>query len=281
MPQAVADSLRLSKTHYENFPVASLLMPRRLREPVALIYAFARQADDFADEGDWDADTRIALLNGYRRQLDHIAAHQSCGNDFFDALAASLRQHQLPLEPLYDLLNAFTQDVTKNRYADFGELLDYCTRSANPVGVLMLHLYGAATPQNIAHSNNICSALQIINFLQDVAIDYQKNRIYLPLDELRQFGISAADIASGQSHRAWWPMMQFQIERAQALLGSGKPLGRTLQGCIGLEMRLIIAGGETILTKLHQAQGDVFNHRPILRPWNWINMLFKAFTTSP
>lgn len=280
MPQAAADSLRLSKTHYENFPVASLLMPRRLRKPVALIYAFARQADDFADEGDMDANTRIALLNDYRQQLDRIAANQPCDDDFFDMLAASLRQHQTPLEPLYDLLDAFSQDVTKNRYANFGELLDYCTRSANPVGKLMLHLYGAATPQNIVYSNHICSALQIINFLQDVAIDYQKNRIYLPLDELRQFGISEADIASGQPHPVWWLMMQFQIQRARALLTSGKPLGHILPGRIGLEMRLIIAGGETILAKLQHVRGDVFNHRPTLRPWDWITMLFKAFTTS-
>lgn len=279
MPQAVINSLNLSKTHYENFPVASILMPRRLREPVALIYAFARQADDFADEGDLDADTRIALLNGYRQQLDNIAAQRPCQDAFFDTLAASLRQHQLPLAPLYDLLDAFTQDVTKNRYADFDELLQYCQRSANPVGSLMLHLYGAATPQNIAYSDNICSALQIINFLQDVAIDYQKNRIYLPVDELRQFGISEADISNGNISAAWQQMMQFQIQRAQALLASGKPLGRVLQGRIGLEMRLIIAGGETILAKLHQIHGDVFNHRPILRPWDWINMLFNAFTT--
>jgi squalene synthase HpnC len=278
MFHAVTNSLHLSKTHYENFPVASVLMPRRLREPVALIYAFARQADDFADEDDIDAHTRIALLNGYRQQLDHIAAQQPCQDAFFDALAASLQQHQLPLAPLYDLLDAFTQDVTKTRYQHFDELLDYCRRSANPVGRLMLHLYDAATPENIAHSDNICSALQIINFLQDIAIDYQKNRIYLPQDELRQFGISEADIANGNTNAAWWQMMQFQIQRARQMLANGKPLGRILQGRIGLEMRLIIAGGETILDRLQQGRGDVFNHRPVLRSWDWINMLFKAFT---
>ncbi len=278
MSHAVANSLQLSKTHYENFPVASMLMPRHLREPVALIYAFARQADDFADEGDLDADARITLLTGYRQQLDRIAARQPCQDAFFDALAASLQQHQLPLAPLYDLLDAFTQDVTKIRYAHFDELLDYCRRSANPVGRLMLHLYGAATPENLAYSDNICSALQIINFLQDIAIDYRKDRIYLPQDELRRFGISEADIANGNTHAAWWQLMQFQIQRARRMLASGKPLGRVLQGRIGLEMRLIIAGGETILDKLQQGRGDVFNHRPVLRPWDWIIMLFKAAT---
>lgn len=276
MSSAVTESLALSQSHYENFPVASIFMPRRLRKPVALIYAFARQADDFADEGELDDGTRLALLNGYRQQLDNIAVHQPCNNALFDALAAALQRHHLPITPLYDLLDAFSQDVTKHRYDDFGQLLDYCRRSANPVGCLMLHLYDAATPQNMAYSDSICSALQIINFLQDVAIDYQKNRIYLPQDDLKRFGISEQDIASGSASPAWQQMMLFQIERAQNMLNQGKPLGRVLRGRIGLEMRLIIAGGETILRKLRQQHGDIFNHRPVLQPWDWLTMLFKA-----
>jgi len=276
MPSTVTDSLSLSETHYENFPVASVLMPRRLREPVQLIYAFARQADDFADEGNHDAATRIAWLDGYRRQLDRISDGQPIQDTFFDHLAASLKAHNLPLQPLYDLLDAFTQDVTKTRYASIDELLDYCQRSANPVGRLMLHLYSAATAENISYSDHICSALQIINFLQDVAIDYRKNRIYLPQDELQRFNISEQDIANSHFSADWEQMMAFQIQRAQHMLESGKPLGRVLKGRIGLEMRLIIAGGETILGKLRQRCGDIFNHRPVLRPWDWANMLFKA-----
>jgi squalene synthase HpnC len=276
MPSTVTDSLNLSKTHYENFPVASVLMPKRLREPVQLIYAFARQADDFADEGNHDAATRIAWLDGYRRQLDRISDGQPIQDAFFNHLAASLKAHNLPLQPLYDLLDAFTQDVTKTRYASIDELLDYCQRSANPVGRLMLHLYGAATAENISYSDHICSALQIINFLQDVAIDYRKNRIYLPQDDLQRFNISEQDIANSHFSADWEQMMAFQIQRAQDMLESGKPLGRVLKGRIGLEMRLIIAGGETILGKLRQRRGDIFNHRPVLRPWDWANMLFKA-----
>lgn len=276
MPSTVTDSLNLSKTHYENFPVASVLMPKRLREPVQLIYAFARQADDFADEGDHDPATRIAWLDDYRHQLDRISAGQTLHDAFFNRLAASLKAHSLPLQPLYDLLDAFTQDVTKTRYASIDELLDYCQRSANPVGRLMLHLYGAATDENISYSDHICSTLQIINFLQDVAIDYRKNRIYLPQDDLQRFNISEQDIANSHFSAAWEQMMTFQIQRAQHMLESGKPLGHVLKGRIGLEMRLIIAGGETILGKLRQHRGDIFNHRPVLRPWDWANMLFKA-----
>lgn len=276
MPSTVTDSLNLSKTHYENFPVASVLMPKRLREPVQLIYAFARQADDFADEGNHDAATRIAWLDGYRQQLDIIAAQQTPLDAFFKHLAASLKAHNLPLKPLYDLLDAFTQDVTKTRYTNIAEVLDYCERSANPVGRLMLYLYDAATAENIGYSDQICSALQIINFLQDVAIDYRKNRIYLPQDELQRFNISEQDIANGHFSADWAQMMAFQVQRARHMLESGKPLGRILKGRIGLEMRLIIAGGETILDKLNRQRGDIFNHRPVLRPGDWINMLFKA-----
>ena len=190
MPDVISESLQLSQTHYENFPVASILMPARLRQPVALIYAFARQADDFADEGNLLPDERLAKLDGFRHQLDQIAQHKPCESPLFEALAAAITQHQLPLQPFYDLLDAFCQDVTKSRHTNYAELLDYCRRSANPVGLLMLHLYGQATPQNIHYSNAICSALQLINFWQDIAHDYQKGRIYLPLEDMARFGIT-------------------------------------------------------------------------------------------
>jgi len=269
-------SLSLAQSHYENFPVASALLPLRLRRPVGLIYAFARNADDFADEGDLAPQERLDLLDGYRRQLDRIAAGAAPETEFFATLEQMIRSQRLPLQPFYDLLDAFSQDVVKPRYEHFGEVMDYCRRSANPIGRLMLHLYDAATPRNTGYSDAICSALQIINFLQDVAIDYRKNRIYLPLDELRQYRVSEEQIARGDAGGAWPGFMQFQIERTRKLLQSGAPLGLVLQGRIGLEMRTIIAGGETILKKLHRSHGDMFNHRPVLRPWDWGYMLYRA-----
>lgn len=276
MPDAISDSLQLSQTHYENFPVASVLMPARLRRPVALIYAFARQADDFADEGDLLPDERLEKLDGFRRQLDNIAQYQPCDLPLFDALSEAIQQHQLPLQPFYDLLDAFCQDVTKTRYNSHAELLDYCRLSANPVGLLMLHLYDQATPQNIHYSNAICSALQLINFWQDIAPDYQKGRIYLPQEDMARFGITEENIASGKVGEAWRQLLDFQITRAEQLLQEGQPLGRILTGRIGLEMRLIIAGGRTILRKLRHVQGDVFNKRPQLKPWDWVAMLAQA-----
>jgi squalene synthase HpnC len=270
------DSLRLANTHYENFPVASVLLPMRLRKPIGMIYAFARQADDFADEGDFTSEQRIANLDGFRRELDRIAAGQTPETEFFVALAAMITEHSLPLQPFYDLLNAFSQDVVKSRYENFGEVMDYCRRSANPIGRLLLHLYGEATTRNIGYSDAICSALQIINFLQDVAIDYRKDRIYFPQDEMQKYRIQENQIARSDAGGAWWNFMQFEIERARKLLQAGAPLGLALRGRIGLEMRMIIAGGERILRKLHQSRGDMFKHRPVLTPRDWGYMLYRA-----
>jgi squalene synthase HpnC len=273
---ASADSLALAGTHYENFPVGSLLLPMRLRKPVALIYSFARQADDFADEGELAPVERLALLDGFRRELDRIGAGQTPEMPLFIALADMIATHALPLQPFYDLLDAFAQDVVKTRYGSFGEVMDYCRRSANPVGRLLLHLYGHATPRNIALSDAICSALQIINFLQDVAIDYRKNRIYFPQDEMRKYRIEEQQIARGDTSGGWSAFMEFELDRARRLLQSGAPLGIALPGRIGLEMRSIIAGGERILHKLHKSRGDMFRQRPVLKPRDWAYMLYRA-----
>ncbi len=269
-------SLALANQHYENFPVASALLPMRLRKPIGLIYSFARQADDFADEGDLMPEQRLALLDGFRQELHFIRDGATPQTEFFVTLSAMIREHQLPLEPFYDLLDAFSQDVVKTRYENFGEVMEYCRRSANPIGRLLLHLYGEATPRNIGYSDAICASLQIINFLQDVAIDYRKDRIYFPQDEMKKFRITEAQIARGDASGTWSAFMQFEIERARKLLQAGAPLGLALPGRIGLEMRTIIAGGETILRKLHQHRGDMFQHRPVLKPWDWARMLFKA-----
>ncbi|PKO26252.1 MAG: squalene synthase HpnC [Betaproteobacteria bacterium HGW-Betaproteobacteria-8] len=271
-----SQALALAQTHYENFPVASALLPMRLRQPIGMIYSFARQADDFADEGDLLPDERLALLDGFRQELDRI--HDKTGPEiaFFVSLQDTINQHQLPLQPFYDLLDAFSQDVTKSRYADFGEVMDYCRRSANPIGRLLLHLYGKATPRNIGMSDAICSSLQIINFLQDVAIDYKKDRIYFPQDEMRKYRIDESQIADGRTDGTWRLFMEFEIKRARNLLQAGAPLGLVLPGRIGLEMRTIIAGGERILQKLHKSRGDMFNQRPVLKPWDWAYMLFRA-----
>lgn len=277
--KAIIDaSLALANSHYENFPVASILLPMRYREPIGLIYSFARQADDFADEGDLAPAQRLALLDGFRQELDRIESGQLPQTPFFRELAGMIKAWGLPVQLFRDLLDAFSQDVTKKRYETFAEVMDYCRRSANPIGRLLLHLYGEATPENLRHSDAICSALQIINFQQDVAIDYRKDRIYFPLDEMREYGVTETQIATGDTGGNWRAFMTFEIGRARQMIRSGAPLGLALPGRIGLELRTMIAGGERILHKLEIAAGDMFRHRPVLRPWDWACMLSRALT---
>lgn len=281
---AISESLAAAKKHYENFPVASILMPKHLRQPVALIYHFARQADDFADEGNLPINERLKLLNNFEDELKLIEAYIQPSTDFFKALLQAIKTHHLPISPFLDLLDAFKQDVTKTRYENFAEVLDYCRRSANPVGLLLLHLYQANTHENIEYSNNICTALQLINFLQDIAIDLEKNedkqRIYMCQDELKKFGISEQKMMSftqGQAtDQAWSEFMRFNLQRTQQILNQGKPLGRILKGRIGLEMRMIIYGGERIIVKIARVNGDVFRQRPTLNFWDWCVIFCKA-----
>ena len=268
----------MSVNHYENFPVASVLLPAHLRVPVALIYQFARTADDFADEGALPARERLAQLAAYGDELRLLEHDAPASKLLFQQLAPIIREHALPLGLFHDLLSAFSQDVTKHRYANFTELLDYSRRSANPVGRLLLALYRAATPQNLAWSDNICTSLQIINFLQDIAIDYAKGRIYMPQDELARYRVSETQIAAHDAGGQWRDFMSFQVERARGMLWRGAPLGRALKGRIGLEMRMIVSGGDRILAKIVNAQYDVFRHRPVLRAYDWPLMLARTIS---
>lgn len=275
-----AASLQHAKTHYENFPVASILLPKRYRHAVAMIYSFARQADDFADEGDVSPAERLENLQRFQDELALIEAYIKPNTDFFRVLHQVIIEYKLPLKPFFDLLDAFSQDVVKTRYANFAEVLDYCDRSANPVGRLLLHIYGHATPDHLEQSDDICTALQLINFYQDVAIDFEKNdgkqRIYLCQDELSKAGIKESDIAEKKLDAKWQAFMEMNITRAMQLLQQGKPLGKRLPGRLGFELRMIVAGGERIIHKLQRCKGDIFYHRPQLNQWDWVIILLKA-----
>jgi len=262
--------------HYENFPVASVLLPARLRPPVEAVYAFARSADDIADEGDATPEQRLAALADYEAQLDRIERGETPEITLFTRLAQMVAAHSLPLQPLRDLLSAFRQDVVTTRYQDYASLLDYCRRSANPVGALMLHLYGVRDAASLRQSDAICSALQLINFWQDVAIDWDKGRIYLPLEDLARFGIEEAQLGRAESDERWRSLMRFEVERARALMLSGAPLALRLPGRLGWELRLVIQGGLRILERIEQAGYDVFRRRPQLGPADWLTMLGRA-----
>ena len=257
--------------HYENFPVASLLVPARLREPIRVIYRFARSADDFADEGEDPPDVRLRKLAEYRRQLAAPA------EPLLREVAKIIREHELPVELFADLLDAFAQDVTRKRYASFAEVMEYCRRSANPVGRLLLHLFKRTSERDLQDSDAICSALQLINFWQDIELDYAKDRrVYLPQDEMARFGVTERHLAEKICDRAWQHLLQFQTQRTRALMLSGAGLGQRLPGRIGLEIRATIQGGLRILEKMERAGYDVFRRRPRLRPFDWPLLFLRA-----
>ncbi|KNE29221.1 MULTISPECIES: squalene synthase HpnC [Achromobacter] len=274
----------MSIDHYENFPVASLLLPRRLRGAVTDIYRFARAADDIADEGSATDDERLAQLAAYRTELHRIGAEPNHTPppglpplaDIFTPLARTIARHQLPITPFYDLLSAFEQDITVKRYEDYATLADYCTRSANPVGRLMLHLFDASSPQDVAESDAICTGLQLVNFWQDVRVDWHKQRVYLPQEDLRRHGVTEEDLAACRLTPQWRELMAFQVERTRALLHFGAPLARRLPGRIGLELRLVVQGGLRVLERIEASSYDVFMNRPELGAKDWAIMLWRS-----
>jgi squalene synthase HpnC len=265
--------------HYENFPVASVLLPAPLREPVAAIYGFARSADDFADEGDLSPQQRSTLLAGYQAELDAIERDQPTRHPVFLRLRPVIADYGLPLQLFRDLLDAFMQDVHKDRYRDFAELMDYCRRSADPVGRLLLHLFGQASGENLVRSDAICSALQLINHWQDVGIDAGKGangRIYLPRDDMARFGVSEEAVIRRVAGADFRNLMKFQVGRARQLMLGGAALGWDLPGRIGLEIRAIVAGGLRILDKIEAVDYDVFTRRPVLQPVDWPPILWHS-----
>lgn len=278
--------------HYENFPVASWLLPAALREPVQRIYWFARTADDIADEGDAPAHERLARLDDYRQVLLRIrdgqppVAAEAPLAPLFLPLAEVIHAHQLPCEPFLDLLSAFTQDVTTKRYDNDEALFDYSRRSANPVGRLMLMLYAQKSDNNFRDADAICTGLQFTNFWQDVAIDWSKDRVYIPQSALEAHGLTETHIqrrvqglaVSTDELSAWQAMMREQVEQARQLLISGAPLAWRLPGRIGLELRLVVHGGLRILERLDQVGYDMFAHRPKLNTRDRMLLLWRGLS---
>jgi phytoene synthase len=267
----------VSVGHYENFPVASLLLPQELREPVGVIYRFARTADDFADEGNDPPAARLEKLKGFGLELEGISSGKAPETPLFTDLARIVREHALPLQLFRDLLDAFGQDVVKNRYADFSEVLDYSRRSANPVGRLLLHLFRKDSPENCKFSDRICSALQLINFWQDVGIDYEtKDRIYLPQDDMRRFGVGEGHLRQRLCDPAFRELMRFQVDRARQMMLDGQALVQHLDGRFRLEIAITVQGGLRILEKLEAVRYDMFRSRPVHRWFDWPLLFFRA-----
>ncbi len=265
--------------HYENFPVASVLCPPALRPPIAAIYWFARTADDIADEGDAPAATRLADLAAFHADLTAVAhGHAPSGRwpEVFGPLERMLRQFALPVPLLADLLSAFEQDVVKQRYADQNELLDYCRRSANPVGRLLLHLYGVQDEASLRQSDCICTALQLINFWQDLSIDHPRGRIYLPADAWARHGVTETQLLQLQGTPGAIRLVADCVREARALMQQGAALPRRVPGRGGWELRLVVQGGLRILDKIEAMGFNTLARRPRLGPWDVVVMGWRA-----
>lgn len=272
--------------HYENFPVASWLCPPHLRAPIAALYHFARSADDLADEGEASSTQRLHALQQYRQALQAVAQPQppypagAPWHAVFAPLQAAIAQHRLPLPLLEALLDAFVQDVERTasgqRYRNEAELLDYCRLSANPVGRLLLHLYGVDTAQALDWSDDICAALQLINFWQDLGTDIPRQRYYLPLDLCAHFGLSDADMQARTETPSATLLIATLADSARARMQKGSQLVHLLPGRAGWELRLVVQGGLRILDKIAALQYRTLRQRPVLRWWDYGVMLWRT-----
>ncbi len=277
---AYAECLTQANSHYENFPTASKLIKKKHRQATAAIYSFARRADDFADEGEHSNETRINKLNQFDRYLDNIELNQPVDDLTFIALADTIHQYQLPLRPFRKLLQAFRMDVNKKRYANFSELLHYCQHSANPVGELVLRIHDVYTDKTAQLSDNICTALQLINFMQDIDEDYQqRDRIYIPQNELAMASLNEQTIAARELSPALKSLVNDQLERARQMLLQGAPLVNQLQGRLKWVMKFTINGGLLICKKC-QARNNVFL-RPTLNKSDTLNLVARSIYFRP
>jgi squalene synthase HpnC len=265
--------------HYENFPVASLLCPAHLRPAIRAIYGFARTADDIADEGNASPEQRLAQLAAYREDLMACAANETFSDQWpniFKPLTPVLHKFSLPLPLLLDLLSAFEQDVVKTRYANQAELLDYCRRSANPVGRLLLHLYGVTDALSLSQSDCICSALQLINFWQDLSQDIPRGRIYLPKDSWDSHGVDQAQLLAQEITPASTQLVAANLAWATDLMQRGAPLVKSVPGRAGWELRLVVQGGLRIAEKIRQIDHATLQQRPKLKSKDGLLLVWRA-----
>jgi len=265
---------RLARRHYENFTVISCLLPRRLRRHVAHIYAYCRWADDLADETEGPIQAR-ELLDWWEEQLNECFRGRAV-HPVFIALSETIREFNLPQKPFADLLRAFRQDQLVTRYESFDKLLEYCCYSANPVGTLVLHLGGCYSAERVRLADSICTGLQLANFCQDVANDWRRGRIYLPLEDCRRFGIEESDFARGEATDAFRRLLAEEVRRAESFLRSGEPLCRLMPHGLRVPTALFVAGGSAILEAIRRQNYDVWSRRPTLSKGEKLRLMFAC-----
>jgi squalene synthase HpnC len=267
---------RVTYDHYENFPVASLFLPKHLRKHVTAIYAFARTADDFADEPGYTPAERLDELEKWERQLNECYRGNAT-HPVFVALRETIQRFDLPAELFQSLLFAFRSDVTVRRYETFGDLLSYCSHSANPVGRLILLLFNYRNESLMSLSDTICTALQLTNFWQDVSVDLQKDRIYIPLEDFSNYGYTEEELRARQFTKEFADLMAFEVERTENLFLHGEPLLSEVGRDLSFELRLTVNGGRRILNKIRKAEYDVLRNRPMLSLIDKSSLLIRSY----
>jgi len=270
-------ALKFAGNHYENFPVVSFLVPKDLRKHVAVIYWFARTADDIADEGSIDEFDRVLKLEQFQNRLTELI-NGNAGDDFETALAATIKSKNLTTDLFYDLLAAFKQDITKKRYSTFAEVLQYCKNSANPVGRLILELNNIRDNEAFLLSDKICTALQLTNFLQDTIIDYdEKGRIYLAGDEIESFTVNQKIFELKENNPNLKKLIKLNVDRTEQMFIEGSKLLKFLRGRLKFEIKWTILGGMEILNRIKQNDYNVFAPRPSLSKKDFAVLLLRSF----
>ena len=269
---------RLARQHYENFPVASRFVPKELRKYVWAIYAFARTADDFADEPGYTLAERIDNLDRWEEQLLE-AYNGNPSHRVFAALAETAERFQIPMELFQDLLTAFRSDISTTRYGAFDDVLAYCRHSANPIGRLMLILFNYRSDQLMELSDSLCTALQLTNFWQDVSVDIKKNRIYFPLNDIEEFQYTETDLLNGTFDDRFRNLLAFEMRRTMELFFAGRPLLSSVEKPLALELALTWHGGIRILEKIQHQNFNVFAKRPALSLTDKAGLLFRTIST--
>ncbi|MFC2084388.1 squalene synthase HpnC [Bacteroidota bacterium] len=279
LADAYKDAFLFTKSHYENFPVVSIFIPAQLRKHIAIIYQFARQADDIADEGNLSKEKRLQKLEEYGNLLTS-SLNGEPGNIFWEALLNTIHTKELNPEYFYALLKAFKQDVVKHRYENYNELLGYCNNSANPVGRLVLELYSIRENSSLVKSDYICTALQLVNFYQDVNIDYSKGRIYLPIDEMKKYGFTENHLELKLNNDNFKMLIRFQLERVGILFEKGIELIYDLPKPLNFQIYWIILSGKKMIQKIKNIDYNTLNIRPKLTKLDRINLLLKSLSVK-
>ena len=267
---------KVTKKHYENFPVATLLFPKARRDAATILYSFARNADDIADEGELNRNKRKGLLRKIEININAIKHQKKIKAPFFRDLERVINQYSLDIELFERFMSAFKQDVEKRSYTNFNDLLNYCNKAASPAGEMILSLFDSHNKKNVNYSNSLCQALALIGMTQDIYEDALKGRIYIPSTEMKKFTLKESDIKTKSFNHNWKMFKISWLKRIELLLSKGRPLGENVTGRLKLQIKILIAGAELLVSRLKKEDCDWFVNPPKISNFDWIVLLVKT-----